>query len=114
MVSSLVFLIIHQVATDTLETNESVCFPSVQDLVEDSKTAGDPSQSEDVEDDNTSLSDPSEEQMMGLVEAVEGKQEAVAAKPQRRASTPPPPSLPVKLLTRLGSLEGEFTSTNIS
>uniref|UniRef100_A0A3Q3NFV9 Phosphatase and actin regulator n=1 Tax=Mastacembelus armatus TaxID=205130 RepID=A0A3Q3NFV9_9TELE len=32
--------------------------------------------------------------------------------PQRRASTPPPPILPVKLLTRLGSLDGEFTRTN--
>uniref|UniRef100_A0A3Q3A404 Phosphatase and actin regulator n=1 Tax=Kryptolebias marmoratus TaxID=37003 RepID=A0A3Q3A404_KRYMA len=78
---------------------------TVQDLVEDSKMVGDRSQSEDGEDDNTSLSDPSEDQMMGTVEAIEGKQEAVVAKPQRRASTPPPPSLPVKLLTRLGSLE---------
>ncbi|KAL3977750.1 cadherin 5, type 2, VE-cadherin [Sarotherodon galilaeus] len=65
-----------------------------------------PSQSEDGEDESTSISDPSEEQMQGKAEGIEGKQEAAATKPQRRASTPPPPSLPVKLLTRLGSLEG--------
>ena len=39
-------------------------------------------------------------------EAPEGKKETPAvAPPQRRASTPPP-TLAVKLLTRLGSLEG--------
>uniref|UniRef100_A0A8C4F687 Phosphatase and actin regulator n=1 Tax=Dicentrarchus labrax TaxID=13489 RepID=A0A8C4F687_DICLA len=44
-------------------------------------------------------------QSMGKVEAVEGKQEATAAQPPRRTSTSPPPKLPVKLLTRLGSLD---------
>ncbi|XP_022049948.1 phosphatase and actin regulator 3b isoform X1 [Acanthochromis polyacanthus] len=78
---------------------------TVQDVTEDSKTAGDPSQSEDG-DESISASNPNEEQTMGKVEAVEGKQEAATAKPQRRASTPPPPNLPVKLLTRLGSLDG--------
>ncbi|XP_008291734.1 phosphatase and actin regulator 3-like [Stegastes partitus] len=79
---------------------------TVQDVTEDSKTAGDPSQSEDGEDESISTSNPSEEQTMGKVEAVEGNQEVAVAKPQRRASTPPPPNLPVKLLTRLGSLDG--------
>uniref|UniRef100_A0A3B5LQF6 Phosphatase and actin regulator n=1 Tax=Xiphophorus couchianus TaxID=32473 RepID=A0A3B5LQF6_9TELE len=60
---------------------------------------------EDAEDGNVSLSDSSEERTMETAEAAEAKQEMVAAKPQRRASTPPPPSLPVKLLTRLGSLD---------
>ncbi|TKS71101.1 Phosphatase and actin regulator 3 [Collichthys lucidus] len=78
---------------------------TVQDMTEDSKTAGDPSQSEDGEDESTSLSDPSEEQLMGKAEAVEGKLEVTAAQPPRRVSTSPPPSLPVKLLTRLGSLD---------
>ncbi|XP_075316325.1 phosphatase and actin regulator 3b isoform X2 [Odontesthes bonariensis] len=79
---------------------------TVQDTSEDSKTVGDPNQSEDGEDESTSLSDPCEEKMAAKVETVEGKQEVAAAKPQRRASTPPPPNLPVKLLTRLGSLDG--------
>lgn len=82
-------------------------------MTEDSKAAGDPNQSEDGEDDHTSLSDPSDEQSMGKVEAVEGKQEVAVVQPQRRASTPPPPNLPVKLLTRLGSLEGEFSRIKV-
>ncbi|KAL7407379.1 hypothetical protein ABVT39_007579 [Epinephelus coioides] len=77
---------------------------TVQDLTEDSKTVGDPNQSEDGEDESTSLSDPSDEQPKGKVEADEGKQEATSAQPGR-ASTSPPPNLPVKLLTRLGSLD---------
>ncbi|XP_041837208.1 phosphatase and actin regulator 3b isoform X2 [Melanotaenia boesemani] len=76
------------------------------DMTEDLKTAGDPDQREDGEEESSSLADPSKEQATGKVEAIEGKQEVVAAKPQRRASTPPPPNLPVKLLTRLGSLDG--------
>lgn len=89
------------------------CFLSVQDMTEDSKTAGDPSQSEDGEDESTSLSDPSDEQPMGKAEAVEGKLEVTAAQPPRRVSTSPPPSLPVKLLTRLGSLDCEFTRRSL-
>lgn len=84
---------------------------SVQDVTEEAKTVGDQSQSEDGEDENTSISDPSEEQSLGKVETAAGKEEAVVTKPQRRASTPPPPSVPVKLLTRLGSLDGEFSRT---
>ncbi|KAM4741187.1 phosphatase and actin regulator 3b isoform 2-T2 [Anableps anableps] len=82
--------------------------PAVQDVAEDLKTAGETSQSKDrdTEDESRSINDPGEEQTMEMAKAVEGKQEMVAAKPQRRASTPPPPSLPVKLLTRLGSLDG--------
>ncbi|KAG7243014.1 hypothetical protein INR49_016780 [Caranx melampygus] len=80
---------------------------TVHDVTEDTKTVGDPGHSDDGEDENTSLSNPSEEQPKGKAETAEGKQqEATAAPPQRRASTPPPPNLPVKLLTRLGSLEG--------
>lgn len=88
------------------------CVLSVQDVTEVAKTAGDQSQNEDGEDESTSISDPSEEQMQGKAEGIEGKQEAAATKPQRRASTPPPPSLPVKLLTRLGSLEGASSRTH--
>ncbi|KAI3370472.1 hypothetical protein L3Q82_025234 [Scortum barcoo] len=79
---------------------------TVQDVTEDSKTVGDPSQSEDGEDESTSVSDPGDEQSMGKAEAVEGKPEVTASQPQKQASTSPPPNLPVKLLTRLGSLDG--------
>lgn len=77
-------------------------------MTEDSKTVGDPGQSEDGEDESTSLSDPSDEQAMGKAEAVEGKQKVTAAQPPRQASTSTPSNLPVRLLTRLGSLDGEF------
>lgn len=86
---------------------------SVQDVTKESKAVGDPCQSEDGEDECTSLSDPSDEQSTGKTEAAEGKQEATVARPQRRASTPPPPNLPVKILTRLGSLDGEFTGVTL-
>ncbi|KAK2862597.1 hypothetical protein Q5P01_002130 [Channa striata] len=76
-----------------------------EDRDEEPVTVGDPCQSEDGEDESISLSDPSDEQAMAQVEPADGKQEATAAQPQRRASTPPPPTLPVKLLTRLGSLD---------
>lgn len=79
---------------------------TVQDVTEaDTRTVAGPSPIEDGEDDCTSLSDPSEEQSVGKVESAEGKQEVAVSQPQRRASTPPPPSLPVKLLPRLGSLD---------
>ncbi|XP_028432593.1 phosphatase and actin regulator 3b isoform X2 [Perca flavescens] len=76
---------------------------TVQDVTEDSKTVGDPSQSEDGEDESTSLSEPSDQLSTGKAETAEGKPEVTAAQP-RRASTSPPPK-PVKLLTRMGSLD---------
>lgn len=82
-------------------------------MTDDSKTVGDAGQSEDGEDESTSLSDPSEEQPMGKVEAVEGKQEVTAAQPARRASTSNPPNLPLKLLTRLGSLDSECDECDV-
>uniref|UniRef100_A0A672YWM9 Phosphatase and actin regulator n=1 Tax=Sphaeramia orbicularis TaxID=375764 RepID=A0A672YWM9_9TELE len=66
--------------------------------------------STDGEDDRTSMSDLIDEPSAGKAESAEGNQEATVAKPQRRASTPPPPNLPVKLLTRLGSLDGQSKS----
>ncbi|XP_020503029.1 phosphatase and actin regulator 3b isoform X2 [Labrus bergylta] len=79
---------------------------TVQDLSEDTKTVGDPSQSEDGEDESTSMSDPIDEQPTVKVESVEAKPEATGPLPPRRASTSIPPNKPVKLLTRLGSLDG--------
>lgn len=77
-------------------------------MTEDSKTVGDPGQSEDGEDESISLSGPSEDQVKRKVEAVDGKQEVTAPLPPRRASTSTPSNLPVRLLTRLGSLDGEL------
>ncbi|KAM6928402.1 phosphatase and actin regulator 3b [Xenentodon cancila] len=79
---------------------------TVQDLTEDSKTVRHVNQTGDGEDESASLSDLGEEQTMEKVEPSGGTQEEVEAKPQRRASTPPPPNNPIKLLTRLGSLDG--------
>ncbi|CAJ1051801.1 phosphatase and actin regulator 3b isoform X2 [Xyrichtys novacula] len=79
---------------------------TVQDLTEDTKTGGDVSQAENGEDESLSQSEPIDEQLVGKVESVEVKPETTAALPQRRASTSNPPNRPVKLLTRLGSLDG--------
>ncbi|KAJ3603267.1 hypothetical protein NHX12_031009 [Muraenolepis orangiensis] len=77
------------------------------DLTEDWKMAGDPSGSE--EEDVLSVSDPVGDPSALKEEVPDVKQNApavVAAPPRRRASTPPPPTMAVKLLTRLGSLDG--------
>ncbi|XP_049588542.1 phosphatase and actin regulator 3b isoform X1 [Syngnathus scovelli] len=66
----------------------------VQNMMEDCKIVGDPSQGEN--------GDPRDEP--SKVEASDCKKEV--AHPQRRASTPPGPNLKVKVLTRLGSLDG--------
>uniref|UniRef100_G3P9P5 Phosphatase and actin regulator 3b n=1 Tax=Gasterosteus aculeatus aculeatus TaxID=481459 RepID=G3P9P5_GASAC len=84
---------------------------TVQDVTEDSKTAGDPNQSEDGEDESTSLSDRSDERPAAKAEPAEGKREAAApaaavpAPPPSRVVTSPPPKVAVKPLTRLGSLD---------
>lgn len=79
---------------------------TVQDVTEaDTRTMADPCPAVNGEEDCTSISDPSEELPNGKVESSEAKQEVTVTKPQRRASTPPPPTLPVKLLPRLGSLD---------
>ncbi|KAM9800615.1 phosphatase and actin regulator 3b isoform 2-T2 [Syngnathus typhle] len=66
----------------------------VQNMMEDCKIVGDPSQDEN--------GDPRDEP--SKVEDSDCKKEV--AHPQRRASTPPGPNLKVKVLTRLGSLDG--------
>ncbi|XP_024125961.1 phosphatase and actin regulator 3b isoform X1 [Oryzias melastigma] len=80
---------------------------TVQDVTEDVNSAGDHSQSGEGEEESISVSDLCDDQSTAKAETTEGKREeaAVAPKPQRRASTPPLPNLPVKLLTRLGSLD---------
>ncbi|XP_033946051.1 phosphatase and actin regulator 3b isoform X2 [Pseudochaenichthys georgianus] len=81
---------------------------TVQDVTEDTKTLGDPNQSEDGEDESTSLSDPSDEKLpAGKVEVAEvkPKPEVTAAPPPVRTRTSPPPKPPVRMLTRMGSLD---------
>ncbi|XP_024915679.1 phosphatase and actin regulator 3b isoform X2 [Cynoglossus semilaevis] len=79
------------------------------DLMDNSKPGLDNSQSHGGGDNSTSVSESSEE-----TQAVEGRRSGTEPQPQpqpqpqpvtRRASTPPPPNMPVKLLPRLGSLD---------
>lgn len=52
---------------------------------------------------------PADEQVMRKAEPVERKEEVkVAPLPPRRASTSTPSNMPVRLLTRLGSLDGKW------
>lgn len=79
-------------------------------MSEDSKTVGDAGESEEGEDKGRLLSEPTDEQVKVKAEPVEGKEEVkVAPLPPRRASTSTPSNMPVRLLTRLGSLDGEST-----
>ncbi|XP_058486675.1 phosphatase and actin regulator 3b isoform X2 [Solea solea] len=87
-------------ASTTEDLGSDLEASTVQDVTEASKTVGDSCQSDDGGDDSNSLSDPSEEPSTG-----KGKEDVTLTKPQRRASTPPLPSMPVKLLPRLGSLD---------
>ncbi|XP_034023388.1 phosphatase and actin regulator 3b [Thalassophryne amazonica] len=97
-------------ASTAEELGSDLEISTVQCVSEDPQTAGGPSQSEEPEDQPedqpASLSDPGDEQPVEDVQSAEGKQEATRVQLQRRASSPPPPNLPVKLLTRLGSLDG--------
>lgn len=81
------------------------CFFSVQEVTEGSNTAGGPD--EGRVDESSSESQSTNEQAATKMEQIEVKQEAPAALPARRASTSTPSNLPVRLLTRLGSLDGE-------
>lgn len=80
----------------------------MQELTEGSNTAGGPGEGADRVDESVSDSQPTNEQAAVKMEQVETKQEVAAALPARRASTSTPSNLPVRLLTRLGSLDGEF------
>lgn len=82
------------------------CFFSVQELTEGSNPAGGAGEGADRVDESVSESHPPNEQA-GKMEQVETKPEVAAALPVRRSSTSTPSNLPVRLLTRLGSLDGE-------
>ncbi|KAJ7994419.1 hypothetical protein DPEC_G00249080 [Dallia pectoralis] len=84
--------------------------PSTVELTEDTVTLAEPSQSEEGGDD-ASLYEACVDVSMVQTEAAgqetqHGHVDPPPDPPPRRAGTPPPPNMP-KLLTRLGSLEGE-------
>ncbi|XP_057702320.1 phosphatase and actin regulator 3b isoform X1 [Corythoichthys intestinalis] len=81
-------------AEDTCNDLDASAVVAVQDVIEDCKSATEPSKSEN--------GNPCVGHLK--LEAFDCKKEAVH--PQRRASTPPGPNLQVKVLTRLGSLDG--------
>lgn len=80
----------------------------MQELNEASNTAGAQGESTDRTDESISEGRSPNEEAAVKMEPAEAKQEVAAPPPARRASTSTPPNLPVRLLTRLGSLDGEF------
>lgn len=86
-----------------------VCMlPSVRDTTEDVETVGDHSQMEDDVTETPFVDAPSKNAMATTEASTERKEEPRPDPPpvKRDPCTPPPPSLPAKLLTRLGSLDG--------
>lgn len=81
----------------------------MQELTDASNTAGGTGESTDRADESVSQGQSTNEEAAVKMEPAEVKQEVAAAPPARRASTSTPSNLPVRLLTRLGSLDGEFT-----
>ncbi|KAJ8258527.1 hypothetical protein COCON_G00175390 [Conger conger] len=81
---------------------------TVRDSTEDNETAADHSQNEEEEeeDEDAPSVDLSCSALLGRAENHEGEEEALG---HGDPNTPPPPGLPAKLLTRLGSLEGSQT-----
>lgn len=79
----------------------------MQELTDASTTAGGTGESTERADESVSQGQSPDEEVK--MEPAEVKQEVAAAPPARRASTSTPSNLPVRLLTRLGSLDGEFT-----
>ncbi|XP_048111702.1 phosphatase and actin regulator 3b isoform X1 [Alosa alosa] len=82
---------------------------TVRDTTEDVDTAGDHSQMEEEVVDEIPFVEAPSKNAMGTTEASTERKEETRAEPplvKRDPCNPPPPSLPVKLLTRLGSLDG--------
>lgn len=94
----------HKMEPDTL----TLCSFPAQEATEEPKVAADHCQTDEGEDRGMMPSKPADEQVMKKAEPVERKEEVkVAPLPPRRASTSTPSNMPVRLLTRLGSLDGE-------
>ncbi|XP_061731552.1 phosphatase and actin regulator 3b isoform X2 [Nerophis ophidion] len=89
----------------TTEDVDSLLQTSTEDVdkTEDSKRPAEPAES-DIADQGVPGDSCDENLQVGRVEAPESRKEV--SHPQRRASTPPGPNLPVRVLTRLGSLDG--------
>ncbi|XP_075880825.1 phosphatase and actin regulator 3b isoform X2 [Nelusetta ayraudi] len=80
---------------------------TAQEASEEPKAAADHCQTDEGEDRGMMPSKPADEQVMKKAEPVERKEEVkVAPLPPRRASTSTPSNMPVRLLNRLGSLDG--------
>lgn len=95
----------HKMEPDTL----TLCSFPAQEATEEPKVAADHCQTDEGEDRGMMPSKPADEQVMKKAEPVERKEEVkVAPLPPRRASTSTPSNMPVRLLTRLGSLDGEL------
>lgn len=85
----------------------TICSVAAQEASEEPKAVAD--QSDAGEDQGVMANKPADELVMKKAEPVERKEEVkVAPLPPRRASTSTPSNMPVRLLTRLGSLDGEW------
>lgn len=85
-----------------------MCSFPAQEATEEPEAVADQCQSDAGEDRVVMPSKPADEQVMKKAEPAERKEEVkVAPLPPRRASTSTPSNMPVRLLTRLGSLDGE-------
>lgn len=88
----------------------TICSFPAQEATEEPKALVDQCQTDAGEDRGVMPNKPTDEQVMKKAEPVERKEEVkVAPLPPRRASTSTPSNMPVRLLTRLGSLDGEWT-----
>lgn len=87
-----------------------MCLPlSARDTIEDVDTVGDHSQMEEDDVSETPFVDAPSKNAMATTEASAERKEEPRPEPppvKRDPCTPPPPCLPSKLLTRLGSLDG--------
>ncbi|XP_036387920.1 phosphatase and actin regulator 3b isoform X2 [Megalops cyprinoides] len=83
---------------------------TVRDSTEDNETVGEHSPNEEEEEEEEAPSaDTSASALVGTAENPDGSGKDGGSPGHGDSSTPPPPGLPAKLLTRLGSLEGSHT-----
>ncbi|XP_028854389.1 phosphatase and actin regulator 3b isoform X1 [Denticeps clupeoides] len=87
---------------------------TARDTTEGIETMGEHSQNEDEEEEEEApYSNVITGNGIGATESQEIKEEARLEPAKKESSTPPPPSLPAKLLTRLGSLDAGSQSNHV-
>ncbi|XP_007251442.3 phosphatase and actin regulator 3b isoform X1 [Astyanax mexicanus] len=92
-------------ASEEMEPDDEDNPSTVKDVPDEPEPAGEPSRSEEEQDQEVSFSEASsKDSSTPPTEAVESPEEPKAEPPRREARTPPP-KLPAKLLPRLGSLD---------